>query len=107
MSEFAFTDDMREISGFGGEYEAACRKMVLAGVEWLRNNPQETPEIKEIPGVFGLTKPGNLAGQKLEDAIDAAVPDCSGAMSHAALLHVLFIRKNGWPAYVESMSRKE
>lgn len=107
MSEFVFTPSMREISGFGGDYEDACRKMVVAGVEWLRDHPGETPETKEIPGVFGLTKPGNLAGQELEAAIEAAVPDYSGAMLHAALNHVHWIQKNGWPAYVESMLRKE
>ena len=30
-----------EISGFGGDYEQACRDMTKAGVLWLREHPEE------------------------------------------------------------------
>ena len=40
MSKYVYTDNMSEISGFGGGYEAACRAMVVAGLEHLDANPQ-------------------------------------------------------------------
>lgn len=38
MTEFKHTDDMGEISGFGGGYEAACQNMLSAGVKWLNEH---------------------------------------------------------------------
>ena len=32
---YEFTPMMGEISGFGGSYEAGCRAMLKAAVEWL------------------------------------------------------------------------
>ena len=32
MSKYQYTDDMAEISGFGGGYESTCRAMVAAGL---------------------------------------------------------------------------
>ena len=33
--KYAFTPEMREISGFGGDYEQTCRNMLAAGLRWL------------------------------------------------------------------------
>ena len=85
--EFDWTG-LGEISGFGGEYEDTCRKMVKAGVDWLRKNGK--------PETMG----------PIMDACAASVPDCTGAMAGASAQHAFFIYANGWEKYCENMKKK-
>jgi len=39
-SKYKYTDDMGEISGFGGGYEQTCRNMVIAGIESFESSPE-------------------------------------------------------------------
>lgn len=103
MGKYKFTDNMREISGFGGGYENACREMVIAGVEWLDENKNANPEAKESPQIFGMTFDENEDMKELQDVMLEAVGDCSGAMMHVSTNHVMFIAKNGWRKYCEEM----
>ena len=98
---------MREISGFGGGYEEACRKLVIAGLEWFDQNPNKKPVFKGLKGVFGHLLEDN------QDAIDMsnyivkkAADDLTGAMMHAAHEHIRFVRQNGWDKYVEEMEKR-
>ena len=117
-----FSNDMPQISGFGGSYERGCRAMVLAGAAWLRNNPDADPKFTENSMLFGaamLYKQCNDDAKALDAAMmDAEVDmgdgkiarvgdECTGAMIHAATRHVLFIKKKGWDRYVEEMTRSE
>jgi hypothetical protein len=54
-----FTDDMREISGFGGGYEQQCRAMVLAGLDWLDAHPDADPKFHGYSGVYGIATEDN------------------------------------------------
>lgn len=103
MSKYKYTSDMREISGFGNGYEQACRKMVIAGLEWLDKNKSSDPQATENPQIFGMTFDENKDMQALQDAMLEAVNDCSGAMMHACTNHVMYIKKNGWERYVSEM----
>ena len=48
---YEFTPAMKEITGFGGEYERAVRLMIVAGLEWLDAHPKARPQFKEYPGI--------------------------------------------------------
>ncbi len=96
---------MREISGFGGDYEDACRRMLDAGLAWSDASPNAKPEWTR-KGAHGPIV-GNADAKALEEAIAAPVPDCTGAMFGAVRNHVLWIRKNGWDAWCDAMSQPE
>ena len=96
----------REISGFGGGYEAACRRMVLAGLAWCDEHPQANPLFHGYRGIMGIISEDNEDAKLLTAALLAAEPDCSGAMHQAAVQHTLFIRKHGWEAYVAKMNEE-
>jgi len=102
-----YTDDMGEISGFGGGYEAACRAMVLAGLAWLDAHPNADPQFKGFlaaRSVYGLISEENEDAKALTVAVVAASGgDCTGAMHHASIRHVLFAHKYGWAQYAEEM----
>lgn len=103
MSKYVFTKGMGEISGFGGGYEQACRRMLVAGLTWLDAHPEAKPTWKQLNGVFGICDAVSDDAKALDEVITAAVPDCSGAMYHAVVGHLLFIQKNGWDAYCKEM----
>lgn len=112
-----FSNDMHQISGFGGSYERGCRAMVLAGAAWLRANPDADPKFSENPMIFGIVRQENDGAKALDAAMmDADVDmgggkiarvgnEATGAMIHASTKHVMFIRKNGWDRYVEEMTK--
>lgn len=116
MSAFEFTEQMNEVSGFGGSYERACRAAVCVGADWLANHLHAHPEFGAVPNTFGRVQPLNIDAHGLLNALDEAdfvrddgvhVPlsdQMTGAMTHAAIHHLLFIRKRGWRRYVEKMS---
>lgn len=108
MSDFEFTDDMGEISGFGGSYEEACRSMVVAGAEWLDENPEADIEWSEFEGVMGVAIPENGDAEDLQRVMSEAAEEVgdeppSGAMMHAATRHVAHVSVHGWDSYVETM----
>lgn len=105
-----YTSQMGEISGFGGGYEITCRRMVLAGAEWLANNPASNPEFVGFKGIYGVIKEENEDAKSLSKYITADAitgGDCTGAMHQASISHIMFIRKNGWDKYCEEMSKPD
>lgn len=107
-----WTDDMGEISGFGGSYEAGCRAMVLAGIRWIDAHPDADPIFKGFQGVFGVAMEENADARALTEAImDAEVVmddgrvtqarhEATGAMHHAAINNVFAYKRLGWEEYV-------
>lgn len=103
VAKYKFTKDMDEISGFGGSYEKACRAMLDAGIQWLDAHPDATPKFKGNSKVYGLILEDNDDAKALSEAVVVpAQDDCTGAMHHAAISHCLYVRKNGWDAYVKA-----
>lgn len=86
-------EGMREISGFGGGYEAACRTMMYAGLLWLQEHPEADYRGAERDA--------------FEKAILRIEPGCSGAMFGAAASHAAFIKENGYEAWAARMSTKD
>jgi hypothetical protein len=105
--KYEFTKKMREISGMGGDYEETCRNMLKAGLEWLDENPNTTPEFSGFKYTFGICMADNEDAKQLSKVIvDGSGDDCTGAMHQAVVSHCLFIRTNGWDKYVEEMSKR-
>ena len=106
--EYEFTKDMDEISGFGGSYEDACRNMVIAGVEWLDENPDADPQYRGYKGIYGVIKEENEAAKAMTKVMIAASgDDCTGAMHQATVSHVLFIKSHSWEEYVKKMEERD
>lgn len=125
MPYVEWTPDMGEISGFGGGYEAACRAMVKAGVEYWEmrdtsgESPKFDPHYKGFKGVFGLCIDDNVDAKALDEAMMNTTmigPDgvavrvgdgATGAMHQAAVNHIFGFRKLGAAEYVSTLRRRE
>lgn len=93
--EYTYTDEMAEVSGLGGDYEKACREMVIAGAEWVDEHDVNLGED------YG-------AGEELKDVMAEELDsDPTVAMMHAATRHVAYVDKHGWEAYVEKMEEDD
>lgn len=91
---------MGEISGFGGGYEATCRAMVLAGIQWIDEHPEAQPRFQGNSQIYGIILEDNQDAKDLTEAIIAASGgDCTGAMHHASVSHVLAYQRLGWDEY--------
>jgi hypothetical protein len=93
--EFTWTDDMDEISGFGGGYEACCRTMVRAGVLWLRERGAD------------LDKWPDFRDEMSDMLDDASGRQSSGAQVGAAMSHATFIYKQGWSTCAAKMRERK
>lgn len=103
MAKYTYTEDMREISGFGGGYEQACRDMVVAGLEWCDKNVGADVSYDQFKNVYGLTTNESEDCKKMQQAMLDVANDCTGAMMQASMGHIMAIRRMGWDAYVEKM----
>lgn len=131
MSVREWPDLAGEISGFGKEkpdYEAACRRMVLAAANLLDKQPQifidwreRRPRVRGTPdeqvAVIGnwenVIRPANLRTAILcqlmhvaccGDRGDRAGP--SYLMMAKALAHAKYIKAKGWDAYIAMMASR-
>lgn len=105
---FEWTEDMHEISGFGGGYERACRAMVSAGCKWLTDNPQADPQFHGFKGIYGVLADDNEDAKALSKVVtDAADGGASGTMHQATIGHIMFWKRDrSWTIYQAEM-RKE
>lgn len=103
--KYAWRPGMGEISGFGGGYEQACRRMLRAGLAWLDAHPTADPKISTSNSVYGIIREDNVDAKELSAVVGNAEDGCTGAMHQAVMSSLLFIRKHGWEKYVEEMSR--
>lgn len=109
MNKYTFTSSMREISGFGGSYEDACRKMVIAGVEWCEANPTADIKVGQFRNIYGIISEETPDTKTLVKVMCDASGDpdgVTGAMVQATVNHVVWIRMHTWDAYVVEMSKK-
>ena len=95
------------ISGFGGGYEATCQKMVIAGMEWIDQNPTANPKFKEYKNIYGIINEENPEAKSLTDhMLSVTGGNCTGAMMQATVNHVLYAAKNGWEKYIQEITRE-
>lgn len=120
MTEKQWSEDMGEISGFGGGYEAACRAMVLAGIQWIDEHPSADPQFRGYEGIYGVINEENDDAKALVAAMmDAPVyhdgkkiqehvkDDCTGAMHHASCGHVMAYKRLGWDEYCRQLRTRD
>lgn len=130
MPYVEWTPDMGEISGFGGSYEAGCRAMVKAGVEFWEaqdaahargEREQFDPHYQGLDGVFGLLTDDNADAKALDRAMmDTPFVDdrtgetttigkygATGAMHQAAVGHVMAFRRLGAEKYCATLRERE
>jgi len=108
LAKYRFTPAMSEISGFGGGYEKTCRTMLDMGLRWCDAHPEANPKFRGMKGIYGIIDEENRDAKQLSKAVVAgSFGDCTGAMHQAVVSAILWIRKNGWAKYVETMSKKE
>lgn len=106
--EYRHTEEMGEISGFGGGYENCCQDMLEAGMNWLTSRPDANLEGHSFKGIYGLMVPDSDDAKELDKVvIDASGGEASGAMHHAVMGRLFWISKNGWDKYVEELTKKE
>lgn len=98
---YEWTSDMQEISGFGGEYEVACRAMLKAALEYWdeRGDTFDASYRGDHRKSLGPLHADNLDAVALDGAMAAAVPRWTAAQHHAVVIAVLWIRRFSWEAY--------
>ncbi len=109
--KYKFTEDMSEISGLGGTYEAACRAMLKSGLDWWDTFSDANPKYHRFKGIYGICIEDNNDARDLDRAIQmgAGSVDLNGEMMgeiHQAVVgSILYIRKHGWEKYKEQMRK--
>jgi len=101
VQQYEWTDEMAEISGFGGEYELSCRKMITTGLEWLEDNDGPIAEFSTGHNVTARIDEGTEATGELRAHMASAVDvDPSPSMLHLCVKQALYAQEIGWDAYV-------
>lgn len=104
--EFRHTDDMGEISGFGGGYEKTCQNMLEAGVKWLNEHTAADLKMTEYQNIYGILNADSDDAKALEKVVVAAANnDCTGAMHQAVMSRLNYIAKNGWASYCAELRK--
>lgn len=104
---FTYPRNSREISGFGGGYEKACKDMVIEGMKWLEKHPKADISYKEYENIYGLTTGESEDCKRMQNIMVEVNPGCSGAQMQACLSHIMFAHQHGWEKYIMDMERKE
>lgn len=108
MANYRHTEDMGEISGFGGGYEKCCQDMLEAGVNWLQDHADAKLEGHEYANVYGIMIADSDDAKAMEKTVLAAVMgEATGAMHHSVMSRLFFIAKNGWDKYCEELRKPE
>ncbi|MCP5016234.1 MAG: hypothetical protein GY938_13325 [Ketobacter sp.] len=112
--DYKHTEDMGEISGFGGGYEATCQQMLHNGVAFLHDHPNADARVMELRGkcpdgeeieVYGICDVRGDDAEAIESAVMDGIDDCTGAMHQAVMSRLMWINENGWDAYCEELRK--
>lgn len=94
-----------DISGFGGNYEAACQQMLLRGIAWLKEHPDfDFSAYKTYKNVYGLCSSTTAQAEDLDKVICAGL-NPSGAMHQGVISHLAYIHKNGYDEWLSEASK--
>jgi hypothetical protein len=105
-------EDIRNIayiSGFGkkSSYEKACQDMLQSGFEWLVNHKKVNLKATTYKGVYGILEPKGKDAIELSNVIVKSVPDCTGAMHHCVMNHLIYISKEGLDKWKQEVKKKK
>lgn len=105
--DYKHTEDMGEISGFGGSYEATCQQMLHNGVSFLASRSGTDVRVLENPQIYGIVQLEGEDAEALESAVMDGIADATGAMHHAVMSRLVYINKNGWDAYCTELRKSD
>lgn len=110
--KYEFTPAMDEISGFGGGYEATCRRMLRQALEWCDANPKAAKRLtyKTFANIYGIYEAENREARALDSAMTRGTDETggvTGAMHQAVVSHVLWIMGHSWDSYIRVMSTRK
>ena len=106
MKDYNWTEDMREISGFGGIYENNCRKIISESLKWIDENNKKI-SIANYQQIYGVSRLDSNA-QELEVYLASLGLNYTGAMLQACFNHIMLIQEIGWEEYKkQSRERKK
>lgn len=81
---------------------------MLAGIKWVDEHPDATPEFTGYKNVYGVINEDNPDAKTLTDVVIAASGgDCTGAMHQASIGHVLAYKRLGWDEYCRQLRERE
>lgn len=108
MKKYTYPEGIDVISGFGGGYEDACQKMVIAGMEWLDEHKEANPTFDQFKNIYGLTTNENEDMEAMQKHMNEAIGnEASGAMMQACTNHILYANKNGWEKYISEVTKEK
>ena len=113
---YTHTKEMGEISGFGGDYEECCQRMLDAAVRHLlETRPESDPKFYGRKEIYGVIVEGNDDARELSSIVKRAATEdgkhpewgCTGAQHQAVVMRALWIKAHGWEKYKEECSKEE
>jgi len=101
-AKYPIPKSCREISGFGGGYEATCVNMMYAALQVLDPIKDIVKEKVITKQVSTVDQVNDLTNGEMEKAVMAACHnDCSGAMHGSSIMHAIKIIEIGLDEYVK------
>lgn len=97
---YVYPEGCREISVFGGSYEKECRDMVVRGMKYFYDHPDEKDRFLTCKTYFDLSD----VFPDLERAMCTS-DELIGAMVGASCSHLRFAVVNGWVPYIAEMQK--
>jgi hypothetical protein len=88
VTKYEFPADIDNFTGAPADQDAACRRMIVAGLEWQDAHPEFPPKFF-ASGAVGLLS-------DLHDAVLAASPGCTQDMHRQAIWFINYALKYGW-----------
>jgi len=104
--KYEYTKKCDEISGFGGSYEDACRRMVIRGMYWFDKHPKVNPKFSEYENIYGIIMDKTPSAKALMKHMTKDI-DCTGAMVQATINHCLKAHHIGWKTYIKMMEKRD
>lgn len=110
MNKYEWTPEMASISDAEEDCETALRVLVRAGCEWLDANPGKDPQLFWLQRGKCVASLESSESREHYNAMSKALAEAfpgssamSGSMHQLVVPIVLWIKKNGWEAFVKSM----
>ena len=98
----------RDISGFGGGYEALCQKMLKNGLKFLRQRePFDWSGYKQFKGIYGICTAEGKDAKELDKAIMEGVEDATGAMQQAVVNHLAALWRFGLEKWLRPQGKNK
>lgn len=100
MQQYTYTPQCRSITGHTDAYEAQAREMVIQGMIYFDNHPQDKSILSQLSTAYEITTHLPLLFQSIMDA--ARISPSHEMMVHI-IAHIKFAVMNTWQLYIVNM----